>query len=143
MTMKLPAGTYYVGDLCYSISSRWDDFCERTIDGSRCLEGVFTLADGTVVATYGTAYGDGVYLDDEGREYPVDAGLIGCVLMSSIDEGVDIAGLGHQITFDSDFTVYSVDGTIHIGHIAIDTDPAPEYDDEEDDWGDSDEEDEE
>ena len=140
--MKLPAGTYYVGDLCYAIGSRWDDFCDRTIVGPNCLSGVFTLADSTVVATYGTAYGDGVYLDDEGREYPVDAGLIGCVLMSSIDKGIDIDGLGHAITFDSDFEVSSDGGYIRFGHISIDTDPAPEYDDE-DDWGDSDEEDEE
>ena len=55
----MPAGTYYVGDLCYVMSDEeWDQFCSITIEGMNCLEGEFTMPDGRRFATYGTAYGD-------------------------------------------------------------------------------------
>ena len=125
----MPAGTYYVGDLCYVLSSRWDEFCELTIDGSQCLEGIFTMADGTRFATFGTAWGDGTYFDQEGNSYSVDAGLIGCVLVSQHDTDEVSADLGAIHTFTSDFPVHSDGKRITFGRITIDTDPEVEEDD--------------
>lgn len=71
-----PEGTYYVGDPCYGASSgRWDawlkdsDYFQRPI--ARDL--------GAWAVAFGTAYGDGTYTDNEGREYDVDAGLLGVI----------------------------------------------------------------
>jgi hypothetical protein len=126
-------GKYYVGDLCYVLHDRWDEFCDLTIDGNNCLSGEFKLKDGTVLATYNTMYGDGLYTDKEGREYGVDAGLIGCVLVDSVKLGIDGNDLngGHIIEFKRPFsTGRSIDGVIFFGdEVAIAT---GDEDDEED-----------
>lgn len=127
MTMIMPAGTYYIGDLCYVLDSRWEEFCALTIEDRMVKDGVFTMSDGTTFATFSTAYGDGFYQDNFGNEYPVDAGLIGCVAISSIDPGVNFSGLGHQYTFYKDFEVRShATGVIDFGQLSIDTDPNEE-----------------
>lgn len=139
--MTMPAGTYYIGDLCYVIAE-WDEFCDITIKGEECLDGEFEMSDGRRFATYGTAYGDGVYEDESGKEYSVDAGLIGCILVGDISKkiyGEMIDGnLGHFHTFETPFQTFSEDGKIYFGNVVIDTDP--EY--EEDDYWDYDEEEE-
>lgn len=137
--MKLPAGKWWIGDLCYALGNRWDEFCELTISGHSCLEGTFKFKDGTTFATFGTRWGDGTYLDQFGNEYPVDAGLIGCVKVSETDTGADLT-LGHIQEFDTDFEVGSeASGVIYFGHILIDTDPDPE-EEEEDDYYEDDQE---
>ena len=83
--VQLPAGKYYVGDLCYVLHDEWDEVCDLTIKENECINGVFTLKNGTQFALYGTAYGDGGYYDTGGREYGVDSGTLGCVLVSKID----------------------------------------------------------
>ena len=83
----MKAGKYYVGDLCYVLGDRWTEVCDLIIVGHKCLDGEFELADGTKFAIYGTAYGDGHYLDQKGNGYPVDSGTIGCVLAEQITEG--------------------------------------------------------
>ena len=55
----MPAGKYYIGDLCYVMHPEWDEFCRITISGNECLQGEFNLADGRRFATFTTAYGDG------------------------------------------------------------------------------------
>lgn len=128
--MTMPAGEYYVGDLCYVVEE-WDDYCSVIIQGDNCLDGEFHMPDGRKFASYGTAWGDGVYEDGEGRQYSVDAGLIGCILVSDItrkDMG-DITKLGAIHTFDTDFITGKVGGAIFFGRVRIDTDPEPEYDD--------------
>ena len=130
---KMTAGTYYVGDLCYVLDSRWDEFCKLTIDGYTVKDGVFTMADGTVFATFGTTYGDGCYMDEQGREYPVDAGLIGCVKVESVDKDAKLS-LGNVHTFESDFDVYSDGQVITFGDVSIDTDPSFEDEDDYQDY---------
>ena len=127
----MPAGTYYVGDLCYVMDDdEWDEFCTLTIKDNECLEGEFEL-DGRKFATYGTKWGDGEYRDQNGHSYGVDAGLIGCIRLSDIkDPDYDEIGrLGNIVVFEKDFTtsggrngVREWNGKIHIGHIVIDTD---------------------
>lgn len=125
----MPAGRYYVGDLCYVMHDVWDEFCDITIDDRRCLDGVFTLKDGRRFATFGTAWGDGYYKDDEGRGYSVDAGLIGCILESDILDPEAGPSGGQIIDFPKDFVVGERDGKIRFGDVVIDTDPSYEKDD--------------
>lgn len=121
----MKAGKYYVGDLCYVLHDRWDEFCALTINGHRVLDGEFNLADGTRFATYTTRWGDGNYFDEEGKSYDVDAGLIGCVALEDInfdDPSNSVAG-GRVVEFANDFTTFSSGGVISFGGVSIDTDP--------------------
>lgn len=126
----MPAGTYYVGDLCYVLGDSWDQVCAATIRHDECLDGEFVLPDGRRFAMYGTRWGDGEYRDAQGRRYGVDAGSIGCILLSEVDEP-DSAYLGQVIDFASDFDTSESDGIIRFGNVGIDTDPAySEYEDD-------------
>jgi len=126
----MKAGKYYVGDLCYVLGDRWSEVCDLIIHSGMCLDGVFTLKDGTVFACHGTAYGDGCYSDQLGNEYPVDSGTIGCVLVEDITEGELRDGLGNIIEFKERFEVDSDEGLIQIGHLEIDTRGESEEDDD-------------
>ena len=126
----MPAGTYWIGDLCYVMHERWDEFCALTIVDDKCLDGEFVFADGVRFATYGTKYGDGGYTDQFGHDYGVDAGLIGCVLLSDIDKNNEHnhLGDGHVVTFLEDFytsggraTDKNWNGVIRFGNIRIAT----------------------
>lgn len=123
MNETFEPGDYYVGDLCYVLRNEWDEVCSLTIKEHSCLDGVFTLANGTKFATYGTAYGDGVYIDQKGHKYPVDAGLIGCVAVKDLDANIlkDNIRLGNIIKFDKPFTTNEDQGVIVIGNLSIDT----------------------
>ena len=84
----------------------------------------------------GTAYGDGSYLDNEGREYGVDAGILGIIPLYVCD-GDSMDG-GHVVTFEESFEVYNENNTFHFGNVVIPT--GDEENNEEDDsfwdWGD-------
>lgn len=130
--MTMPAGVYYVGDLCYVMDDdEWDDFCLLTIQGIKCLDGEFTMPDGRKFATFSTKFGDGEYYDQFGNSYGVDAGLIGCIKLSDIKSAKlsNVESLGAIHTFPENFTTYGGgkekewNGKIRIGHVVIDTDP--------------------
>lgn len=127
----MPAGRYYVGDLCYVMHPQWDEFCALTISGHSVADGEFTLKNGVRIATFCTMYGDGTYVDQFDGEYPVDAGLIGCIRVEDIsDEEADLE-LGTIVDFEEDFEVSSENGTLYFGHIVIETgDTEDEYDEE-------------
>ncbi len=132
--MTMPAGKYYVGDLCYVMHPQWDEFCSITIKDHDCYDGEFTLKNGVKFATYGTAWGDGVYFDQQGRQYGVDAGLIGCILVSDInDPEADPENDGQIIEFDEPFETSYSDGTIFIGHVKINTDDSDEIEEDDED----------
>lgn len=122
--MTMPAGTYYVGDLCYVMHERWDEFCDVTISGTHVLSGEMELNDGTRFACYSTKWGDGSYSDESGRKYSVDAGLIGCVRMEDIELDMDgnSTNGGQVIEFKEPFETRSENGVIYIGDVCIDTD---------------------
>jgi hypothetical protein len=134
-------GTYYVGDLCYVLSDRWDEVCRVTIWDNGVLDGGFRLADGTEFVSFSTTYGDGTYRDAESREYSVDSGGIGCVLMSQIDEAPNSIEGGQIIEFKSGFVCEKVGDIIYFGKIAIETGDVVEEDEDyfDDYYGDSDE----
>lgn len=134
----MPAGVYYVGDLCYVMSDEeWDEFCSLTIKGNNCIDGEFNLRDGRRFATYGTKFGDGEYRDQFGNTYSVDAGLIGCIRFEDIKtvKYEDFERLGKIIEYKSDFVTAGGrqnddwDGVIQIGELRIDTDPVFEEED--------------
>ena len=44
--MSMPAGEYYIGDLCYVMTDEeWNEFCSITIDGMKCIDGEFQMKD--------------------------------------------------------------------------------------------------
>jgi hypothetical protein len=131
--MTMPAGKYYIGDLCYVMHPEWNEFCALTIKGHECLDGEFTLKDGRRFATFGTAYGDGTYRSNIGTSHSVDAGLIGCIRVEDINDTTynadRIKELGAIVEFAEPFEVSEDQGLIRFGHVQIET--AGGYDDEE------------
>jgi len=131
--MSMPAGKYYIGDLCYVMSDdEWEEFCSITIDGQKVIDGEFQLSDGRRFATYCTAFGDGVYHDQYGHSYSVDAGLIGCILIDDIHiekYEKSLLDLGSIMEFDNSFATSGGrgdegwEGLIQFGHVMIETNP--------------------
>ena len=128
-------GRYYVGDLCYIMHPQWKEVCDLmyATDGNSVLDGEFNLKNGTRFAVQSTAYGDGTYMDLDGREYPVDAGLIGCIRVEDVYdpewwlEGVNEVEFEHPFTLEYDrgvikFVEHKPNGAISM-KIEIDTDP--------------------
>jgi hypothetical protein len=133
------AGKYYIGDLCYVMDNdEWKQVCKRTIQGERFVDGEFRFNDGREFAIYSTAYGDGEYNDYYGNSYSVDSGTIGCIKVEDIKANKydDIERLGAIVDFETDFVTSGGrgtkgwDGTIQFGHIAIETDPVYNEDEE-------------
>lgn len=135
--MTMPAGKYYVGDLCYVMDhDDWHQVCARTPYGEKIADGEFELNDGRRFAIYSTRWGDGGYYDQYGHTYSVDAGSIGCILMSDIraNKYDNLLDLGAVLEFTEPFETEGGrgsadwDGVIQIGHVEIAT--SPEYEDE-------------
>ena len=127
------AGTYYVGDLCYVMHPQWNEVCGLMFNTGRgndgVLDGEFNLADGTRFATFTTKWGDGNYLDQDGKSYDVDAGLIGCINVKDISPSeLENLGSGRVIEFVQDFSTFSAGGVLRFGSVVIDTDPVEEED---------------
>ena len=133
MSMTMPAGQYYVGDLCYVMHDAWTEVCDLMFPSAAetfgMADGVMTLKDGRKFAVFSTAYGDGVYGDQYGHDYPVDAGSIGCIRVEDIKDATADLGLGAIIDFEQDFDVYSDGENLTFGHIVIPT-GAEDYDEE-------------
>ena len=123
----MPAGRYYIGDLCYVMRDVWDEFCDLTISGHECLSGEFQLKDGRRFATYSTQNGDGCYPTNIGASLCVDAGLIGCILVSDITDPeateADMEELGTIYEFGTDFITDGSreTGTIQFGRVLVET----------------------
>lgn len=137
ISATLPAGTYWIGDPCYSVpKDDWDDLlnvsdyfgCGGFGTRNTPPKGVYTFR-GMPIAGFNTAYGDGVYEDEQGNRYPVAAGLIGAVPVAyAVSNPVGC----RKVTFITPVTV-SVDGNglIRIGDITINTGDDEEFESEE------------
>jgi len=77
-TQTLPAGKYYIGDLCYAMK---DKIYDGIFGGNDYAYGYYTLKNGCFLVD-GTAYGDGSYQGTNGFDYGVDAGIIGIASLS-------------------------------------------------------------
>lgn len=122
----LPAGKYYIGDLCYVMHKEWDEVCGLFFKGRTdhgCNQGEFMLADGRRFACYNTRWGDGTYFDEARNRYPVDAGCIGCILVSDISlDDVNSISSGNVHEMTRDFNSSNEDGILTFGHVVINTD---------------------
>ncbi len=108
------AGTYYIGDLCYIIDTdeNWSKICNS-------IE--------TDLAMSYTAYGDGLYKDNNKKYYSVDSGTIG--IISTDHQYIDKEKLeqtlnkehARVVIFDNDFVFKCTNGKFQIGTIKINT----------------------
>lgn len=138
MTTVMPAGTYYIGDLCYVMHDAWNECCELFFEGRDdrgCNEGVFQLKDGRKFANFNTKYGDGSYSSNISSSFCVDSGSIGCIKLEDIrDESTsmkEMKDLGVICISDEDFVVSEHNGTISFGDLHIYTGEDPYYEEEE------------
>ena len=120
-SFAMPAGQYYIGDLCYVLSDRWTQVCNLTIDGPYVKEGKFTLPDGTEFVLFSALSGDGVCVGD--TPIDVDSWSIGCVKVSDIDNSIpeDDIDLGVHVTFEDTFVCTGEEGVLKFGHVVVDT----------------------
>lgn len=120
--VPVPAGTYWVGDPCYAFDNDDELWLELLASAEEKEEDpaiyVAEASNGQSFVACQTAYGDGTYLDGQGREFLVDAGMIG-VVKARPNEAVP-HGM-HEVTFPSDFFVRYVEGIIHIDSLIINT----------------------
>lgn len=132
-------GTYFIGDLCYVMSDKWNEVCNKIIQGNTVLDGWFQLDDGTSFGIFSTAYGDGMYTSDDALEasFPVDSGSIGIISTKYIDLPKFSPFVPAIIDFPAPFQCSMEEsGIMQFGHIRIDT-TSENYDEEY--WVDSDE----
>lgn len=101
---------FYVGDICYAL----DDIIYHGVWGKAdYTDGKYTEpAGGMQFAVAGTAYGDGEYYDQFGRQYGVDAGVIGIVPCELVkpeytNGGQIFEGAGEAI-FEADDGVFNI-----------------------------------
>lgn len=138
----LPAGSYYVGDLCYLFGDKTDDIYQEYVCGVISNDGqAVDIKAGRrkeFSAFYGsTFYGDGEYCDSQGNKYSVDAGILGVVQLLSADfiaeaKKIEAEGNAKIIEFKKDFRVdRDEDGTFTFGHLAIVTDGSDREEEEE------------
>lgn len=138
--MKLAAGKYVIADPCYVLEDAdysrllkdTDYFMMNSVDRGGVM---VDKASGKYFAVFSTKYGDGLYRDNKGFGYGVDAGCIACipVEMCNKDEDNDYI---NEVTFERNFEVYYEDGLIVFGDVIINTDPDDFYDEEEESYED-------
>ena len=124
--MTMPAGRYYIGDLCYVMHPEWDEVCDLFYPpgvSGRGAEGEFALKDGRRFASFTTAYGDGEYRSSINTLHGVDSGSIGCIRVEDIrDTTYDrIEHLGAVVDFPEPFEVSEHGGLLKFGRIEIET----------------------
>lgn len=135
--MTMPAGRYYVGDLCYVMHPEWNEVCDLFFppgdSSGRGVDGEFVLKDERRFASFGTAYGDGEYSSNIGTSHSVDSGSIGCIRVEDIDDvtydAAKISKLGAIIDFEAPFEVGEDQGLLIFGHVEIETAGPNDWDD--------------
>ena len=135
--MTMPAGKYYIGDLCYVMHPEWNEVCDLFFPADRPpkgVEGEFVLKDGRRFASFATAYGDGTYRSNRGTEHSVDSGSIGCIRLEDIRDQQysleQIMQLGAIIDFEAPFEVSADQGLLKFGPVEIETAGGYDWDEE-------------
>lgn len=136
-TNSFEPGTYWIGDLCYVLQAdEWDDLMtltrparllQATTPGYRkSQEETVVELRGSKLGYCGTAYGDGVYMDEERNLYPVDSGSIGIVPLERVKVSDKILkildALGRIIQMTESFSIENQHGRLRFGNVFIDTD---------------------
>ena len=129
----MPAGKFYIGDLCYVMHDVWDEAVSLMFPpnhSGRGVDGEFTLRDGRRFANFGTRWGDGTYMSNMQTRHLVDSGSIGCIRVEDIQDKTynNIETLGAVVEFDQPFEVSEDSGLICFGAVEIETDPEYEFD---------------
>jgi hypothetical protein len=118
--VSVQPGKYWLGDPCYSVpDSLWGDLLNSCEFFEQPIGKVTTEAGETYeVLAFGTKHGDGNYQDQDGHQFPVDAGLI----------GLTPVGLARLIPFGSLLVEFQVetecsedDGVLRFGNYEINT----------------------
>ena len=118
--ITVPAGKYWLCDPCYAVpSDLWMDL----LNSCKFFEypiGVVQAGDGKNYSVLGfsTEYGDGLYNDQYGNSYPVDAGLIGLTPLDLVEGEPFGATLVH---FAIETICHSYGGVLTFGIYEIDT----------------------
>ncbi len=117
----IPAGNYYVGDLCYALK---DEIYEKVFGIEEYRNGYYENSKGGFFMVASTAWGDGCYKGTDKREYCVDAGIIGIASLDICRNEADWDG-GHKHTFkkpvDLTFSKGIFDFYAGSKHFVIDT----------------------
>ena len=123
----VPAGSYVLGDPCYVVpDDKWD---ELLLSCDYFQESPIGKVDGYHVLGFSTQFGDGLYMDNTNREYPVDAGLIGLVPLEFAQIEASKFFPTHVVTFDKEtLCTRKANGVLTFGSYSIDTDPEEESD---------------
>lgn len=130
--ITMPAGVYYLGDPCYAFHDGWHD----VLYGLWATGHDAYIYKGFPILMFGTAYGDGCYGGSDGRTYGVDAGLIGLVHESLIED-TSCWTLGSKFVSTESFVcTRSEGGCLTFGEIIIDTGDDAFEEEDQDDEGD-------
>ena len=123
-TVLVPAGKYVLGDPCYVVpNDDWDELLQSCgYFAENCIGFVRREDRSRInVLAFGTMWGDGCYFDNKGREYPVDAGLIGLVPLAYANhEELDEDTVIVEFTKPTKCTKHE-GGRLVFGDIVIDT----------------------
>jgi hypothetical protein len=119
-TVSVPPGKYWLGDPCYSVpDSLWGDLLASCMFFQHPIGEVTTEAGEThKVLAFRTKFGDGVYEDQDGHEFPVDAGLIG---LTPVGLSVEQPFGSMLVEYKWDTSCFEIDGVLHFGDCEINT----------------------
>jgi hypothetical protein len=118
-----PAGTYYIGDLCYFLK---DPIYDGIFGGHGYESGLYTeKSSGEFFMVDNTSHGDGEYIGTDGFGYGVDAGIIGIASRSLGPESDEKVYGGKLYTFKEPIEIKFQKGLFrfksHSKYLAIDT----------------------
>lgn len=117
--MTFPAGTYYIGDLCYICTNdEWD----RLLDQTQLFTYDEATLDGRKFGGMLTAYGDGSFNHNTSipKFVTVDAGMVGCVRIEDINSTMlDRVAMGLTVVFDEPFDISDKAGTLKFGYVEV------------------------
>jgi hypothetical protein len=141
--VKLPPGTYYIGDLCYPLGDSW--IYKKAWDSIDYAVPSFFRSESGCIVVDRTANGDGSYSDIDKRSYSVDAGVISIVSIELIQNHLASLSMphsftmkkltngGHVFTFQEEVTINFSGGLFRVWSgntkVRIDTDPS-DFEDE-------------
>lgn len=137
-TVKSEKG-FYIGDPCYVLPDEIYD--EIWGDKYNFKDGKIVIEDNAFIV-HGTAYGDGEYFDGKGIAYGVDSGTLAIIPIELIKETEIEPNEGEyeygRIVFGNKGSLEYVDGVftfkVDAKEVVIDTDPAYDDYDNEDDY---------
>lgn len=123
----MAAGDYYIGDPCYAIDENlWQQFCDMILDDDILKNGCIIEFQGHKCFVCATNWGDGAYYDQLGREFGVDAGILGAIpkVLCVRERWQE---LGHTFVTTEDFSVGADKGrhieekSIYFGAVRVKT----------------------